>query len=528
MALPRLALCVITLLASASVAGKTLVVCTDANPEGFDVVQFNSLVTTNASADVLFNRLVEFDAASGELKPGLAERWTVSEDGRVLTFTLRRNVAFHTTDYFKPGRLLNADDVVFSFQRMLDPAHPWFATARNGYPHAQSFQLGKLVKRVSKLDAHTVQFELTDADATFLPLLSMGFASIYPAEYAAKLLQAGTPEKLNSQPVGTGPFIFKSFQKDALVRYDANPQYFAGRPKVDKLVYSITPDASVRVQRVKAGECQIALAPKPLDAVAAKSDPKLTVLGTEAFATAFIALNTQHKPFDNVLVRQAVNHAFDRASYLKSVFSGTAQPARNIFPPATWSSAKSLPGYDYDPARARELLARAGYPDGFSTTIWVRPAGSALNPNPKLGAEMLQFDLAKVGIKAEIRTIEWAELIRRAKAGEHDLLFMGWSGDNGDPDNFLTPQFSCAAVQSGTNFARFCDRELDRLIAAGKRNANRSVRSVAYGKAQQLIRDEALWLPLAHPTSFVLTQKNVSGYTVNPFGRQDFSGVSLR
>jgi ABC-type transport system substrate-binding protein len=123
---------------------------------------------------------------------------------------------------------------------------------------------------------------------------------------------------------------------------------------------------------------------------------------------------------------------------------------------------------------------------------------------------------------------EWGELIKRGKAGEHDLLFMGWAGDNGDPDNFLTPQFSCAAVKSGTNFARFCDAKLDKLIADGKRNANQAERSKLYLQAEKLIHDQALWLPLAHPTAAVLTRADVSGYRVNPFGRQDFAAVSVK
>ena len=189
-------------------------------------------------------------------------------------------------------------------------------------------------------------------------------------------------------------------------------------------------------------------------------------------------------------VRQAINLAFDKNSYLKAVFEGTAEAANGIYPPNTWSYAKDLPGYPQDIAKARTLLDRAGLKDGFKTTIWTRPTGSLLNPNPNLGAQLLQADLAKIGIQAEIRVIEWGELIRRAKAGEHDLLFMGWAGDNGDPDNFLTPQFSCAAVKSGTNFARYCDPALDKLISAGKTTSEQGVRTKLYQQAQAQIQQQ--------------------------------------
>ncbi|HEY0285594.1 MAG TPA: ABC transporter substrate-binding protein [Pseudomonas sp.] len=509
-------------------AATALSVCTEASPEGFDVVQYNSLTTTNASADVLMNRLVDYDAQTRKLVPSLAESWTVWPDGLTYDFKLRSDVKFHTTDYFTPSRTLNADDVVFSFQRMLDPANPWHKIAVQGFPHAQSMQLPALIKKIEAPDANTVRFTLDHPDATFLATLSMGFASIYSAEYMAQLMKAGTPEKLNSQPIGTGPFIFKRFQKDAVVRYQANPDYFAGKPGVDVLIYAITPDANVRLQRIKQNECQIALSPKPLDVVEAGKDPALKVETTDAFMTAFIAINSQHPPLDKPEVRQAINLAFDKATYLKAVFEDSAKAANGPFPPNTWGYANELPGYKLDIAKAQQLLAKAGLKDGFKTTIWTRPTGSTLNPNPNLGAQLLQADLAKIGIKAEIKVIEWGELIRRAKTGEHDLLFMGWAGDNGDPDNFLTPQFSCAAVQSGTNFARYCDPQLDRLISDGKTTSDQDKRSKIYHQAQALIQQQALWLPLAHPTAAALTRKNVVGYSVSPFGRQDFFRATVK
>ncbi len=522
-----LPLSLVLLLASTAQAA-TLSICTEASPEGFDVVQYNTLTTTNASADVLMNRLVEFDAASGKLQPSLAESWTVSADGLVYDFQLRQGVKFHQTDYFKPSRELTADDALFSFQRMLDTNNPWHKIAQSGFPHAQSMQLPSLIKSVEAPNPQHLRFTLNHPEATFLATLSMGFASIYSAEYSAQLLKAGTPEKLNAQPIGTGPFVFKRFQKDAVVRYAANPDYFAGKPTVDALVYAITPDANVRLQKLRRGECQIALSPKPLDVSAARKDSALKVVETPAFMTAFVAFNSQHPPLDKAEVRQAINLAFDKANYLKAVFEDSATAANGPYPPNTWSYAKALPGYANDVQQAKDLLAKAGLKDGFDTTIWTRPTGSLLNPNPSLGAQLLQADLAKVGIRAQIRVIEWGELVRRAKAGEHDLLFMGWAGDNGDPDNFLTPQFSCAAVQSGTNFARYCDKALDQLISDGKRTSDVAKRTELYLKAQTQIQQQALWLPLAHPTAAALTRNDIQGYQVSPFGRQDFSKVTLK
>jgi len=527
--LPVAVIAAVLVTAPTLVLAKPLTVCTESSPDGFDVVQFNSLVTTNASADVIFNSLVSYDEAAKKVVPALAQSWDVSPDGLTYTFHLRPNVQFQTTDYFKPTRALNADDVVFTFSRMLDDSNPWHkVTGASGFPHAQSMGLPKLIKSVSKVDDNTVRFDLNQPDATFISILTMGFASIYSAEYADQLLKAGKQLDLNAKPIGTGPFVLKSYTKDAVIRYDVNPSYWGTKPKIDRLIYAITPDATVRAQKVKTDECQIALSPKPQDVADAKSDKSLAVVQTPAFMTAFVALNTEKKPLDNQKVRAALNMAFDRTTYLKTVFDNTATPAVNPYPPNTWSYNKSVKAWPYDPAKAKKLLADAGFPNGFSTTIWVRPTGSVLNPNPKAGAELLQADFAKIGVKADVKVIEWGELIKEAKQGQHDTLFMGWAGDNGDPDNYLSPLFSCDAVKSGINFARFCDADLDKLIADGKATPDQARRAKAYEAAQQIIHDQALWIPLGYPTAAAIARADVSGYHVSPFGRQNFTTVAVQ
>ncbi|KAG0165177.1 hypothetical protein DFQ30_008870 [Apophysomyces sp. BC1015] len=385
---------------------KPLTVCTEASPDGFDIVQYNSLTTSNASGDVIFNQLVRYDEIAGKLAPSLANKWEISPDRLTVTFHLRPNVQFQSTDEFKPSRALNADDVLFTFNRMLDPNNPWHKIAgTSGFPHAQSMNLPKLIKSVKKVDDLTVKFELSEPNATFVPILTMPFASIYSAEYASQLEKTGKQADINSKPVGTGPFVLKSYTKDAVIRYDVNPTYWGPKPKIDRLIYAITPDAAVRAQKIKSGECQIALSPRPQDVLAAKSDKALKVVQTPAFMTAFVALNTQHKPLDNDKVRQALNIAFDRKTYIKTVFDSTAVAAVNPYPPNTWSYDKAVKPYPYSIEQARKLLADAGYPNGFETTIWARPSGSVLNPNPKAGAELLQADLARIGVKAQVKKI---------------------------------------------------------------------------------------------------------------------------
>ncbi len=500
-------------------------ICTEASPDGFDVVRFNALTTTNASADILMNQLIEFDTQKGILIPSLAEKWIISEDGRTITFELRKDVHFHTRDWFTPSRSMNADDVLISFQRMLDPAHPWYKHSPTGYPHAQSFKLPELIETIKKTDDHTVVFILKHPDATFLPLLSMGFASIYSAEYLDQLAKNNKHDELNQKPIGTGPYMLQSYLKDSQIRYLAHPNYFRGQVPTQQLTYVITPDSQVRLSKMVTNECDLALSANPQEIASALQHSHLKDLRTDAFMTAFLAINTEHGELKKTPVRQAINHAFDQATYVKTLFADAATPAKGPYPPDTWSFKPYH--YDYDIEKAKALLKSADLPENYPITIWISNSSSTLNPNPRAGAQLLQNDLNKVGFKAEIKQVEWGELISRAKAGEHDLLFMGWAGDNGDPDNFLTPQFSCNAVKSGINFARFCDENLDQLISKGKTTSDLVERTKLYQAAQQIIYDEALWVPLAHPQAIAIANKKIKGFVVNPFGRVDFSKIIL-
>jgi len=527
----RAALFVVCLLgaavgAAASAAPSSLVVCSEASPEGFDIVQYTAAVTADASAETLFDRLIRFVPGSTELEPGLAQSWQVSDDGLSYTLQLRRGVKFHRSKTFTPSRDFNADDVLWSFQRQLDPQHPWHALSPRGFPYFESMAFGDLIERIEKLDDHQVRFVLRHPEAPFLADLAMGFASIYSAEYAAQLLAAGTPEKLNSEPIGSGPFIFERYAKDAQIRFRGNPDYWDGAPPMDRLIFAITPDPNVRLQKLKAGDCQIAVYPRPTDIAQLKNEPDLKVLELDSLMVAYIALNVRHPPLDDPRVRQAINLAFDKPAYLRAQFGeGNASPAVAPYPPTLWGQDEALTGWPYDPQRARQLLADSGHADGFKLSIWTRPGGGPTNPNPGIGAQMLQADLAAIGVQAEVRVFEWGELIKRAKNGEHDLVFMGWSGDNGDPDNFLTPNLSCAAAKSGENQAGWCNAEFDALIARARSLSDQAQRAALYRQALGIFTQQAPWLPLAYPKQFAVQRRDVQGFVLSPLGSNNYARV---
>lgn len=514
----------LTLAAAANVAAKPLVVCTEASPEGFDIVQYTTAVTADASAETVFNRLVDFKPGTTDIQPALAERWEISADALTYTFHLRPGVKFHSTDYFTPTRDFNADDVLWSFRRQLDPNHPWHNKTSVGYPYFESMAFSKLIKSVEKTDQLTVVFTLNRPEAPFLRDMAMAFTSIYSAEYGDQLLKTGTPNLLNSKPIGTGPFIFQRYRKDAQVRYKANPEYFRGKPPADPLIFVIATDNNVRVQKLHANECQVALHPKPDDVPLIRQDKRLRVAELEALVTGYIAMNTQRKYLSDVRVRRAINLAFDRQAHVDQLFGkGNALMAVNPYPPSMsgFNTDNHNPPRDLDKARA--LLAEAGVPPGTALTLFTRNGGGPTNPNPRLSAEMLQADLAQIGIKLEIRVMEWAEMLRRAKNGEADLVSTGWGSDNGDPDNFLTPLLSCDAAKSGENYARWCNSEFQALISQARTVIDEDQRANLYFKALAVYDGDQPWISMAHPKVFTAMRANVEGYQLNPLTNNNFA-----
>ncbi|OEC37064.1 peptide ABC transporter substrate-binding protein [Pseudomonas sp. 1D4] len=505
-----------------------LVVCTEAAPEGFDIVQYTGAVTADASAETVFSRLVAFKPGTTELEPALAERWDISPDGTVYTFHLRPGVKFHTTNYFTPTRTLNADDVLWSFQRALDPKHPWHESAQRGYAYFDAMGMRELIKRVEKVDDLTVRFTLSRPEAPFLADMAMGFASIYSAEYGDQLLKAGKTNQLNQQPIGTGPFVFSRYAKDAQVRYKANPDYFRGKPPIDNLVFAITLDPNVRLQKVRAGECQIALYPKPEDVPGVRSNPNLAVDEIDALLTTYVAINTQHKPLDDARVRQAINLAVDKQAMIQAVFgTGNASVAVNPYPPTLLGYNHQVQDWAHDPEKARALLAEAEVKD-LKITLFIRNGTSPTIPNPALAAQMMQADLAKAGIQMTIRSLEWGELLKRSKGGEHDLVLLGWAGDNGDPDNFLSPNLSCAAAESGENQARWCNPEFEALMQKARGVSEPAERAKLYEQAQVVFHREAPWITLAHPKLFNVRRSNVEGYVISPLSNNHFATTRVK
>ena len=321
-----------TLASTASAATPTtFVYCSEGSPRTFNPQMGTDGPTFNASSRTIYNRLVDFEKGGTKVVPSLAESWTVSKDKLEVTFKLRKDVAFQTTAWFKPTRTFNADDVVFTFNRMLSKDHPYHKVNGGVYEYFTSMEMDKLVKEIKKVDDHTVTFVLSRPETPFLANMAMDFASILSAEYGDVLSKAKTPDKIDLQPIGTGPFQFVRYEKDSQIRFEANPQYFDGKPQIDKLVFAITVEPNVRAQKLKRGECQFVAEPSVLDLPTLKKEAGVSVMEQEGLNVGYLALNVEKKPFGDVRVREAIAKALNRKTYLDAIYQGQAASRRIQF-----------------------------------------------------------------------------------------------------------------------------------------------------------------------------------------------------
>ena len=517
-----------TLFAELALAKGTLVYCSEGSPEGFQPQFFSTGTTFDAVSVPMFNRLVQFEIGTTNIVPALAQSWTIAPDGKEYTFRLRKGVKFHSNANFKPTRDFDADDVLFSWNRMADDNQPFHKlTAGQTFAYFDDMGMKNIVDRVEKLDDYTVRFVLKRPEAPFLADMAMDFASILSEEYFDAMMKKGRPDAADVYPIGTGPFEFVSYQKDATIRYKAFDGYWDGRPKIDNLIYSITRDATARYAKLKTGECQVMAFPKPADLDAMRADPALAVHHKEGLNIGYVAFNVEKKPFDDKRVRQALNYATNKEAILKAVYQGNGQVAKNPIPPIVWGYNGAIKDYPYDPAKARELLAQAGLSNGFDVDLWYLPVTRPYNPDGKRMAELIQADWTKVGVRARLVTYEWAEYRKRSKTGEQTVMMFGWSGDNGDPDNFFVPLLGCEAVKGGGNVSRWCDKAFEDLVIKAAQTPRQADRAKLYEQAQVIVKEEAPWIPIAHSVRFDALRKEVHGYKMDATAHHYFDKVEI-
>lgn len=452
----------------------------------------------------------------------------MSDDGRELTFYLRKDVKFHAAPDFTPTRNLNADDVIYTFDRMRNPTHPYHKQGGANYQYYESMEMNKIIVQIVRVDDYTVRFKLDRPEAPILANLAMEFASITSKEYAEHLIAKKKQPTFDSLPVGTGPFQFVGYDKNKVVHFARFANYFGGPAKIEKLDFVVVLDGSQRAKKLIDGTCDIIASPLYEDIALLKKTPNVKVTSQPGLNIFYLAFNVTKAPFDKPEVRQAISHALNKSSYIQAAFKGFAQVAKNPIPPIMWGFNKTIQDYDYDLTTAKDLMKKAGYAKGFTTSLSYMSESRPYNPNGLQVAQLMAADLAKIGIKLNLVTHPWADYLNKARKHEFDILQMGWTGDNGDPDNFFNVLLSCAGVEGGTNYSGWCDKRFSFLTGRARVTTNIVQRTRFYEEAQKIFKQQAPWVTIAHTTVFRAMKTEVEGYRMSPFGVDTFQSVGYK
>lgn len=483
---------------------------------GGDSVSLDPAIVTDGESfkvtENIFETLLDFGEQDTTVHPGLAKEWEVSEDGLTYTFKLEEGVKFHD------GTDFNAEAVVKNIERWKGGAEEKFY-----YFHSMFKANGEdIIEEVIAEDDYTVVFKLSRPQAPFLKNLAMSpFGIASPTAFEA----AG--DAFGDNPVGTGPFKFVEWKRNDSITVAKNEDYWQeGLPKLDTIIFRAIPENSARLNALLAGEIDLADGINPSDVSIIEGDANLQLIERPSMNIGYLGLTNTRPPFDNVLVRQAVNHAIDKQTIVDAFYEGLAEVAVNPMPSSISGYNEEITGYEYNPEKAKELLAEAGY-DGTPIELWAMPVPRPYMPDGQKIAEAIQKNLEDVGIPSSIQSVDWATYLDRANKGEFDAFLLGWTGDNGDADNFLYTLLDKDNIGSN-NYAYYSNDEVHDLLISAQSEVDEEVRNELYKQAQEIIFEEAPWVPLAHSIPLLAGKKGVTDYYPHPTGSESLKNVSIQ
>ncbi len=451
--------------------------------------------------DMVYDTLVQYRGATTDIEPALAETWESSADGLTWTLHLRQGVKFHD------GTLLNANAVVFSLSRPN-------ALARSFYE--------EFIDRITALDDFTVQIDLKTPYAPFLSTMASSENAIVSPAAVAHF-----GENFGNNPVGTGPFKFVQWDRSDQIVLTANDTHWAGKPEIDRLIFRSIPNNSERYMELQEGNIHIMEFPNADDLAMIHGDTRLELLMQPSLNVGYLAMNMDKPPFGNLKVRLAINHAINKADIIERLYQGTGIPAKGPIPPTLWSYDDSIEDYTYNPELAKQLLAEAGYPNGFETTLWALPIPRPYIPDGQALAAALQSDLRNIGIEARIVTYDWYTYLKKTETGEHDMAMLGWSA-GGDPDSFFYYLLSkTTAKKPALNIAFYKSDEMQGVLDRARMSTDRSERIELYQQAQAIFHRDVPWVPLVHAQRLLVIDRSVQNIKLAPVGWKYLRRVSL-
>jgi peptide/nickel transport system substrate-binding protein len=491
---------------SSAGGGNTLIYAQPEDPKTLDPINTDIAEAVHVITN-LFDTLVTYHDETTELVPALAERWETSDDGLVWSFYLRSGVKFHD------GTPLNSEAVKVSLERLIVPDHPLaFDKAR---PYQSSYNM---IASVLTPDEQTVVLKLKHPSAILLANLAM-----FPASIVSPAALEKHKGAFSENPVGTGPFRFVKWRRDQQLVCAANDDYYAGRPEIDNLVWVPVKENATRVQRLARGEVHIAENLTPVEMETLQDNPRLVVEEQIGLNVAYLTMQNEKPPLDNLKVRRAIYMALDKRALIKIGYAGHADAAVSMVPPAMWGHDSQFDVPPYDPAAAKKLLEEAAAEGGFSLplklSLAVMNQARPYLQQPAAISGYVQEALAAIGIEVTIEQRDVNQHFDHLMEGKHQLGLAGWNSDNSDPDNFLYSLLDPDnAVSPGNNLSRYRSERFHELMLAGQKEMDEEKRLAIYREAQELVAQDLPIVPLVHTKLRVARARNLQGFHLHPTG----------
>ena len=521
-----------------------LIYCTNASGFSFNPQTADAGTSMNVVTEQIYNKLFEIKNHSATVTPSLATSYSISDDGKTILINLRKGVKFHHTPWFTPTRDFNAEDVVFSINRVLghdtylpilnqdNPTHdknPQYRVFHEQakkvrFPYFDSIKLNQKIKSVSAVNPYLVKIELFEPDSSILSHLASQYAIIFSQEYTYQLSADDNLAQLDTHPVGTGPYQVQDYVYNQYVRLLRNDNYWNKDAKIQHIVVDLSSDRTGRLVKFFNNECQIAAYPEVSQlGLLHDNDERYYLQSADGMNLSYLAFNFNKPLMQDAQIRQAISRSINRARIVRNIYHNTATVANNIIPNVSWASSVNTPEFDFDysPKQAKKILQDKK----LHLTMWVLNEEQMYNPSPLKTAELIKWDLAQAGVEVKVRSVTRTFLLEQLNHAteDYDMILTGWLAGNLDPDGFMRPILSCDTKNEVANLSNWCNPKFNELMDNALTRTALSDRAKDYNAAQDLVLNELPIIPIANVKRFLVASSKVKGVQVTPFGSMNFS-----